>query len=131
VHAVRYIVLGLVALIAASAFLTASATNTSFTSEGCYGSGSSSSAGTNQIRSNTNAWKNFTAIICNYTYASGYYRVAGSSYWVGPIGKFWGALYEQVTYVVENTDRATGVAHTACWAGGPCSGVVYGYTQYP
>ena len=119
-------------LLTASAILPAAATTASFSGDGCYGTGVTEATGvTNQLRSKTNAWKDFTATPCNYTFTQGEYRGASSGQWYGPVGLGWGSLGQQVSYLVDNTNGARNVNHNACWAGGPCPGATTpGITSY-
>ncbi len=123
--------LGAVSLFAMA--LPASATYTSFTSLGCYGSGSSLYTGTNQITSRTDAWVNFTANPCGYAYVQGEYRAATGAYagqWF-LIGPGWNLGGGWVSSQVDNVSAARNVKHSACNAGGPCTGWSWGTTQYP
>ena len=127
----RYILPTALAVVGLAAMaLPASATNTSFTSEGCYGSGHTNLTGTNQITSDVSAWVNFTSTPCNWVYLMGFYKNASNGLWYGPTGPGW---YSGGTtsWRVSNASGAQNVLHSSCNPGGPCSSAVYGVTQYP
>jgi hypothetical protein len=106
-----------------------------FVSEGCTGSGDAFLSGS-AVHTRTVSWLTTNGNIpCNWIYVDGWFYNSNATFqlfgpgWYNLTGGSFGLDYSPPTGFSAIGVNPTN--HSFCWAGGPCSGAVFGHTSYP